>query len=62
MAETALGMATTLVDSALRVASSAAREEMGLLLGVHDDIWYFLYYCRLVTEAFLSTKSQLEAA
>lgn len=44
MAHTALGMATTLVGSALRVASSAAREEMGLLLGVHDDIWYFLYY------------------
>nr|CAB3467836.1 unnamed protein product [Digitaria exilis] len=33
MAETALGMATTVVGSALSVASSAAREEMGLLLG-----------------------------
>ncbi|KAJ1259028.1 hypothetical protein BS78_10G122200 [Paspalum vaginatum] len=40
MAETALGMATTLVGSALGVASSAAREEMGLLLGVQDDIWF----------------------
>ncbi|CAD6337910.1 unnamed protein product [Miscanthus lutarioriparius] len=43
MAETALGMATTLVGSALGVALSAAREEMGLLLGVQDDIWYILY-------------------
>ncbi|OEL21831.1 hypothetical protein BAE44_0017150 [Dichanthelium oligosanthes] len=43
MAETALGMATTLVGSALRVASSAAREEMGLLLGVQDDVWYYSY-------------------
>jgi disease resistance protein RPM1 len=44
MAETALGMATTLVGSALGVASSAAKEETGLLLGVQDDIWYFLCY------------------
>jgi disease resistance protein RPM1 len=44
MAETALGMATMLVGSALGVASSAAKEEMGLLLGVQDDIWYFLCY------------------
>jgi disease resistance protein RPM1 len=44
MAETALRMATALVGSALSVASSAAREEMSLLIGVHDDIWYFLDY------------------
>lgn len=43
MAETALGMATTLVGSALGVASSAARE-MGLLLWVQDDIWYYSFH------------------
>jgi disease resistance protein RPM1 len=44
MAHTALGMATALVGSALSVASSAAREEMSMLIGVHDDIWYCLSY------------------
>lgn len=44
MAETALGMAATLVGSALDVASSAVREEMGLLLGVQDDIWYIVLH------------------
>ncbi|XP_066378976.1 disease resistance protein PIK6-NP-like [Miscanthus floridulus] len=52
MAETALGMATTLVGSALRVASSAAREEMGLLLGVHDDIWFISDELKMM-QAFL---------
>uniref|UniRef100_A0A0D9WPD9 NB-ARC domain-containing protein n=1 Tax=Leersia perrieri TaxID=77586 RepID=A0A0D9WPD9_9ORYZ len=40
MAETALGMAMTLVGGALSVASSAAKEEVGLLIGVQDDIWF----------------------
>nr|XP_034589468.1 putative disease resistance RPP13-like protein 3 isoform X3 [Setaria viridis] len=52
MAETALGMATTLVGSALSVASSAAREEMGLLLGVQDDIWFISDELKMM-QAFL---------
>jgi hypothetical protein len=40
MAETALGIATTVVGSALGAASTAVREELGLLLGVQDEIWY----------------------
>ena len=44
MAETTLGMTTTLVGSALSVASSAAREDRGLLLGVQRDIWYVLLF------------------
>ncbi|WVZ81527.1 hypothetical protein U9M48_028893 [Paspalum notatum var. saurae] len=52
MAETALGMATTLVGSALGVASSAAREEMGLLLGVQDDIWFISNELKMM-QAFL---------
>nr|CAB3470334.1 unnamed protein product [Digitaria exilis] len=52
MAETALGMATTLVGSALSVASAAAREEMGLLLGVQDDIWFISDELKMM-QAFL---------
>ncbi|CAD6340453.1 unnamed protein product [Miscanthus lutarioriparius] len=52
MAETALGMATTLVGSALGVALSAAREEMGLLLGVQDDIWFISNELKMM-QAFL---------
>ncbi|RCV10002.1 hypothetical protein SETIT_2G076700v2 [Setaria italica] len=52
MAGTALGMATTLVGSALSVASSAAREEMGLLLGVQDDIWFISDELKMM-QAFL---------
>lgn len=52
MAETALGMATTLVGSALRVASSAAKEEMSLLLGVHDHIWFISDELKMM-QAFL---------
>jgi disease resistance protein RPM1 len=44
MAETALGMARTLVGSALGVASSAAKEEASLLIGVQDDIRYALLH------------------
>jgi disease resistance protein RPM1 len=35
-------MATTLVGSALSVASTVAREETGMLLGVSDEIWYLI--------------------
>ncbi|XP_062233083.1 putative disease resistance RPP13-like protein 3 [Phragmites australis] len=59
MAETALGMATTLVGSALGVASSAAREEMGLLLGVQDDIWFINVELKMM-RAFLRTASVAE--
>ncbi|CAD6339523.1 unnamed protein product [Miscanthus lutarioriparius] len=52
MAETALDMATTLVGSALGVASSAAREEMGLLLGVQDDIRFISDELKMM-QAFL---------
>jgi disease resistance protein RPM1 len=53
MAETALGMATTLVGSAVSVASAAAREEMSLLLGVQDDIWYLTYHFLLFIHIYL---------
>uniref|UniRef100_A0A0A9B5C8 Rx N-terminal domain-containing protein n=1 Tax=Arundo donax TaxID=35708 RepID=A0A0A9B5C8_ARUDO len=52
MAETALGMATTLVGSALGVASSAATEEMGLLIGVQDDMWFISDELKMM-QAFL---------
>ncbi|TVU00233.1 hypothetical protein EJB05_54342, partial [Eragrostis curvula] len=59
MAETALGMATTLVGSALSVVSSAAKEEVGLLLGVQDDIWFINDELKMMS-AFLRTTSVAE--
>ncbi|KAL6607053.1 hypothetical protein ACP70R_042706 [Stipagrostis hirtigluma subsp. patula] len=59
MAETALGMATTLVASALSVASSAAGEEIGMLLGVQDDIWFINVELKMMS-AFLRTTSVAE--
>ncbi|OEL22469.1 hypothetical protein BAE44_0016512, partial [Dichanthelium oligosanthes] len=56
MAETALGMAATLVRSVLGVASAAARQEVGLLLGVHDDIWFINVELKMMS-AFLRTTS-----
>ncbi|KAL6596586.1 hypothetical protein ACP70R_047229 [Stipagrostis hirtigluma subsp. patula] len=59
MAETALGMATTLVASALSAASSAAGEEIGMLLGVQDDIWFINVELKMMS-AFLRTTSVAE--
>ncbi|TKW21007.1 hypothetical protein SEVIR_4G190101v4 [Setaria viridis] len=59
MAETALSMAATLVRSALGVASAAARQEVGLLLGVHDDIGFINAQLKMMS-AFLRTTNVAE--
>uniref|UniRef100_A0A0E0LAJ9 Rx N-terminal domain-containing protein n=1 Tax=Oryza punctata TaxID=4537 RepID=A0A0E0LAJ9_ORYPU len=55
MAETVLGIATTLVGGALSVASSAAREEVGLLIGVQHVL-------RFINDELKMMQAFLEAA
>uniref|UniRef100_A0A0E0L7Q9 Uncharacterized protein n=1 Tax=Oryza punctata TaxID=4537 RepID=A0A0E0L7Q9_ORYPU len=40
MAETVVSMARSLLSSAIGAASSAARQEMSMLIGVQNEIWY----------------------
>jgi uncharacterized short protein YbdD (DUF466 family) len=38
-----VSMAMSLVGSAIRVASSASSQEMSMLIGVQNEIWYILW-------------------